>query len=83
MHTMQVQPGRCLGCLVVAPADKSKGLTRLSPKIARLARASSPEGSGPWDDLLTLRFLESAKFPGKKKDSGILILIIKGLKTNS
>lgn len=67
MHTMQVHPGRCLGCLVVA-ADDSEGSLRLSPKTAALARASKPEGSISWDDLLfsaILRFLKSGKDLGQ------------------
>lgn len=64
MHTIHEQPGRCRGCLVVAPADDSAGSTRLSPKTAALARASKPEGSCSWIGLLfstILRFLKSGK----------------------
>jgi hypothetical protein len=64
MHTIQEQPGRCLGCLVVAPADESVGSMRFSPKTAKLARASKPEGSCSWINLLfstIRRFLKSTK----------------------
>jgi len=64
MHTMQEQPGRCLGCLVVAPADDSAVSTRFSPRAAALARASKPDTSYSWNDLLfssLRRFFESAK----------------------
>lgn len=64
MHTIQEQPGRCRGCLVVAPADDSAGSTKFSPKTAALARASKPEGSCSWSGLpfsTTRRFLESGK----------------------
>ena len=58
MHTMQVHPGRCLGCLVVAPADGSSW----SPRVAAVARASSPEGSHLCPGFsATFCFLESEK----------------------
>lgn len=72
MHTIQVHPGRCLGCLVVTPADDSEGSTILSPKTAALARASKPEGSCSSVDLLfstILRFLETGKDPAQPENS--------------
>lgn len=45
MHTMQVQPERCRGCLVVGSVDGSSASTALSPKTAAVAKASKPEGS--------------------------------------
>lgn len=64
MHTIQEQPGRCLGCLVVAPAEESVGSMKFSPKTAKLASASKPEGSCSWINLLfstIRRFLKSVK----------------------
>lgn len=46
MQTMQVQPERCRGCLVVVSADGSSASTASSPKTAAVAKASKPEGSG-------------------------------------
>lgn len=45
MQTMQLQPGRCRGCLVVAPTEGSPKSPILSPKTASVAKASRPEGS--------------------------------------
>lgn len=62
MHTMQLQPGRCLGCLVVAPTEVSPMSPALSPRTAALARASKPEDSHSGARLLLstiLRFLKS------------------------
>lgn len=53
MHTMQLHPGRCLGCLVVAPEDESAISTMLSPRTAAFARASNPVGSTSLEDLLS------------------------------
>jgi len=77
MHTMQEQPGRCLGCLVVAPADDSAVSTRFSPRAAAQARASKPDASCSWIDLLfssLRRFLKSAKHSAQHKDLGIVVL---------
>lgn len=82
MHTIQVHPGRCLGCFVVTPADDdSTGSTRLPPKTAALARASKREGSWSWIDLLLssiFRFLESGEDHAQVENLRInYILIIK------
>lgn len=51
MHTMQEQPGRCLGCFVVVAIDVVPASAALSPRIAALAKASRPEDSCSWDSL--------------------------------
>ena len=64
MHTMQVQPGRCRGCLVVGPADGPSGSPASAPKTAAVAKASKPEGSRNWGTLrlsVILRFLDSGE----------------------
>lgn len=64
MHTIQVQPGRCRGCLVVAPTEGSPESPTLSPSTAALAKASKPEGSRSWTDLwlsAIFRFLKSGE----------------------
>lgn len=45
MQTIQVQPGRCRGCFVVAPAEGSPNSLMLSPNTATVAKASRPVGS--------------------------------------
>lgn len=44
MQTMQEHPGRCRGCLVVAPTEGSGKFPKLSPNTAAVANASKPEG---------------------------------------
>lgn len=64
MQTIQLQPGRCRGCLVVAPTDGSAESPTLSPRTAALAKASKPEGSRSRADLwlpTILRFLKSGE----------------------
>lgn len=60
MHTMQLQPGRCRGCLVVAHASLG-----FAPNTATVANASNPVGStfGSWVPQFsaTFRFLDSVK----------------------
>lgn len=67
MQTMQVQPGRCLGCFVVAPTKDSAKSSMLSPKTAAVANASNPEGSPSLDALLSAlrRLLDSEKCKSK------------------
>lgn len=61
MHTMQVQPGRCRGCLVVITKEGSPESSVESPKTAALAKASSPEGSHSCPFSNNFLFLVSEK----------------------
>lgn len=75
MHTMQVQPGRCRGCLVVAPTEGSPESPASSPRTAALAKASKPEGSCSSSSLwlsAILRFLQSDQKCAKKRDTSML-----------
>lgn len=57
MQTIQEQPGRCLGCLVVAATDEVPGSLLLSPKAAAEARALRPEDSYSRAILLAITIL--------------------------
>lgn len=62
MHTMQEQPGRCLGCLVVVATDEAPGSLMSPPTDAAFTRASWTADSQASADLwlvANLLFLSS------------------------
>lgn len=85
MQTMHVQPGRCLGCLVVAPTDASPDSSILSPRAAAVARASKPEGSCSRVFLslsTALRFLKSSQKHRLKKNYHVIAVYFDKNSTN-
>lgn len=76
MQTIQEQPGRCLGCFVVAATDEVvPAPPGLSPRIAAFAKVSRPE-----EDSLSGSILKLAAANLCLLNSGIYMKITKSEK---